>query len=109
MAIMTHEFSHFPERIYDLHNFLNVANAPSNTIDIIVQIKSYVASGYYSEAEKLLEDNKKTLEQYWVDADTFNAIEEEIRNLEIYAKSTHQAYYYQDDMPDAVKGDVWIG
>lgn len=107
--VMTHEYSHFPERIYALHNFLNVANAPSNILDIIVEIKTDVASGYYSEAEKLLEENKDKLSPYWVDADTINAFEEELRNLEIYAKSTHQAYYYQDEVPDAVKGDVWIG
>lgn len=109
MARMTHEFSHFPERIYALHNFLNVANAPDSTLDVIVQIKSYVTLGLYSEAEKLLEDNKDILSQYWVDADIINAIEEEIRNLEIYAKSKHQAYYYQTETPDAMEGDVWIG
>lgn len=108
MATMTHEFSRFPEQTYALHNFLNVVNAPDSTLDIIVKIKSYVASGLYSEAETLLEDNKETLAQYWVDADVINAIEEEIRNLEIYTRSTHQAYYYQDEEPDATEGDVWI-
>ena len=108
MATMTHEFSRFPEQTYALHNFLNVANAPDSLLDIIVQIKSLVASGSYSEAEKLLEDNKESLAQYWIDADVINAIEEEIRNLEIYSRSTHQAYYYQDEEPDATEGDVWI-
>lgn len=105
---MTHEYSHFPQRTYSLHNFLNVANAPSNILDIIVRIKSLVASGLYAEAEALLEENKDELVQYWIDADIINAIEEEMRNLEIYARSTHQAYYYQDEEPDAVEGDVWI-
>ena len=108
MATMTHEYSHFPERTYSLHEFLNVANAPNSTLDIIVQIKSYVAMGMYSEAESLLEQNKELLSQYWIDADIMNAIEEEIRNLEIYTRSTHQAYYYQEEEPDAVEGDVWI-
>ncbi len=105
---MTHEFSRFPEQTYALHEFLNVANAPDSTLDIIVQIKQYVSSGLYSEAEQLLENNKELLAQYWVDADVINAIEEEIRNLEIYARSTHQAYYYQSEEPDASEGDVWI-
>ena len=109
MSTMTHEFSRFPEQTYLLHNFNNVANAPSNVLDIIVKIKSLVISGLYSEAEQLLEDKKEVLSQYWVDADVINAIEEEIRNLEIYARSRHQAYYYQDEEPDAVEGDVWIG
>lgn len=108
MATMTHEFSRFPEQTYALHNFLNVANAPDNVLDTIVQIKTLVANGSYSEAENLLDTNKEELAQYWVDADVINAIEEEIRNLEIYARSTHQAYYYQENEPDATEGDVWI-
>ena len=108
MATMTHEFSRFPEQTYALHEFKNVANAPDSTLDIIVQIKQYVASGLYNEAEQLLENNKEALSQYWVDADVINAIEEEIRNLEIYTRSTHQAYYYQEEEPDASEGDVWI-
>ena len=108
MAVMTHEFSRFPQQTYALHHFENVANAPNNVLDVIVQIKTYVLNGKYTEAEQLLEDNKAALEQYWVDADVINAIEEEIRNLEIYTRSTHQAYYYQDEEPDATEGDVWI-
>ena len=108
MASMTHEFSRFPEQTYALHNFLNVAVAPDNLLDIIVEIKTYVANGAYADAERLLDEHKEELAQYWIDADVINAIEEEIRNLEIYARSTHQAYYYQDEEPDATEGDVWI-
>lgn len=108
MAIMTHEYSDFPNRVYNLHHFENVANAPSDVIAVITEIKSLVESGSYSAAVNLLENNKSILSQYWIDADNINAIEEEIRNLEIYAKSQKQAYYYQEEEPDAVEGDVWI-
>ena len=108
MAVMTHEYSDFPSKVYNLHDFQNVATAPMDVIDTITQIKTYVASGNYSAAVELLKNRKSTLSPYWIDADTINAIEEEIRNLEIYAKSQKQAYYYQDDEPDAVEGDVWI-
>lgn len=108
MATMTHEFSRFPQQTYALHRFENVANAPNTVLDIIVQIKAFVINGQYAEAEALLENNKEALQQYWIDADVINAIEEEIRNLEIYSRSTHQAYYYQLEEPDASEGDVWI-
>lgn len=108
MAVMTHEYSDFPTKVYNLHHFDNVANAPADVIAIITSIKSLIANGQYSAAVQLLENNKSTLSPYWIDAELINAIEEEIRNLEIYAKSQKQAYYYQDDEPDAVEGDVWI-
>lgn len=108
MAVMTHEYSDFPERVYNLHHFENVANAPSDVIAVISEIKELIAAGSYSAAVALLENNKSILSRFWIDADNINAIEEEIRNLEIYAKSQKQAYYYQDDEPDAVEGDVWI-
>lgn len=108
MAVMTHEYSDFPNRVYNLHHFENVANAPSDVIEVITEIKSLVESGSYAAAVNLLENNKSILSRYWIDADNINAIEEEIRNLEIYAKSQKQAYYYQEEEPDAVEGDVWI-
>lgn len=108
MTAMTHEYSDFPNRVYALHNFENVASAPNDVIQIITNIKSLVAEGSFSAAVALLENNKSILSPYWIDAEIINAIEEEIRNLEIYAKSQKQAYYYQDDEPDAIEGDVWI-
>ena len=108
MAEMTHEYSDFPSRVYTLHNFENVASAPNDVISVIESIKALVAEGSYTAAVALLENNKSILSPYWIDADVINAIEEEIRNLEIYGKAQKQAYYYQDDEPDAVEGDVWI-
>ena len=108
MAVMTHEFSRFPERLYTLHDFENVADAPSSVMAIIAEIKKLVTEGKYEDATTKLEENKSTLTRYWIDADIVNAIEEEIRNLEIYARSIHQAYYCQSEKPDANEGDVWI-
>lgn len=108
MAVMTHEYSNFPDQVYNLHHFENVANAPSDVISVITEIKNLISEGSYSAAVALLENRKNILSPYWIDADNINAIEEEIRNLEIYAKSQKQAYYYQEDEPDATEGDVWI-
>ena len=42
--------------------------------------------------------------------DAINAIDEETRNLEIYAKSKKQSIFYQNDMPESAEfSDVWIG
>lgn len=106
---MTHEYSRFPDSLYTLHNFENVADAPSVVIDKIKEIKRLVTEGKYAEAASQLEQYKSMLSRYWIDADIVNAIEEEIRNLEVYAKSIHQAYYCQIEKPDANEGDVWIG
>ena len=106
---MTHEYSLFPDRVYTLHNFKNVADAPSEVVSIISDIKANVTAGKYSDAALLLQEYKSMLSPYWIDADIVNAIEEEVRNLEIYARGEKQSYYYQDNEPDALEGDVWIG
>lgn len=109
MAVMTHEYSRFPDSLYTLHDFENVADAPSTVVGEISKIKSLVTEGEYADAAAELKKNKQMLSRYWIDADIVNAIEEEIRNLEVYAKSIHQAYYCQSEKPDANEGDVWIG
>ncbi len=109
MAKYSKEFSKFPEQVFTLHNFKNVADAPTEVISIIQKIKSAVASGAYSEAAQLLSKNKAVIAEYWIDADNINALEEEIYNLELYAKQSVQMHYYCDDEPSGVEGDVWIG
>ena len=64
MAVMTHEYSDFPERVYNLHHFENVANAPSDVIAVISEIKELIAAGSYSAAVALLENNKSILSRF---------------------------------------------
>ena len=108
MAHMTNEFSHFPEQIYDLHNFLDLKDAPESINIIVNQIKRYEAAGKFAEAAALLNDSRTALKPYFIDADVINAMEEELRNLEIYTKRKKQTIYYQNSEPDGVAGDVWI-
>ena len=109
MAVITHEYSKFPTHTYTLHNFLNVGDAPESILNIISNIKTMISRGQYNTAATLFAENKTSLANYYIDSSIVNAIEEEIRNLEIYAKSQQQAYYYGENEPDCNVGDVWIG
>lgn len=108
MSKFLHEFSKFPEQLYTPHNFKNVADAPPEVINIIQLIKSAVQAGSYSKASQLLTENKTLIAPYWIDADMINALEEEIYNMELYAKKETQCHYYCEDEPNGIEGDVWI-
>lgn len=109
MAVLTHEYSNFPAQTYSLHNFLNVAEAPESVVTVISNIKELISKGHYNAAAQLFSENKTVLANYYIDSSVINAIEEEIRNLEIYAKQQQQAYYYSEEEPNCNIGDVWIG
>ena len=104
-----HEYSKFPEQTYVPHNFKNVHEAPAEIQAVISMIKDAIASGNTAKASRLLSENKLLISEYFIDADIINALEEEIYNLEIYAKSSVQALYYCTNKPVAGNGDVWIG
>lgn len=107
MASMTHEYSNFPESYITLHNYQDVTDQIGALIN---QIKTLQASGNYVQAQRVIEQNKNVLAQYVITTDAINAIEEETRNVEIYAKQKKQQVYYQDDEPDTeTVGDIWIG
>lgn len=110
MAIYTHEAGAiFPNGIIELTNF---KNADSSVASLIKQIKDYQAAGNYSAAQTLIDNNKNTLKQYIFDTAHVNRYVEEIRNLEIYSKTSRQQIYYQQNAPSTTfldKDDVWIG
>lgn len=109
MAEMTHEYSRFPDRVYTLHNFRDVKDAPDTILAIIQNIKSLEISGQYNAAAQMVAQNSQSLSQYLIDAETVNAMDEEIRNLEIFSKHQIQTLFYQEAEPDCVAGDAWIG
>lgn len=108
MAEMTHEYSNFPETLYSVHNFFDLDDAPINVASTIVQIKNLILNQNYQAASQLLWENKDVLSKYMIDARFINALEEEIRNLEIYTQTRVQGLFYQEREPDGVAGDVWI-
>ncbi len=109
MAVMTHEYSSFPDRVYTPHKFKDVSKAPSSIQLTITNIKTHIANGDYSSAAALLQKSKNDLMPYYIDSEVINMIEEEIRNLEIHSKKQRQFHYTSDLEPDCVAGDVWIG
>lgn len=108
MGTYTHEYSEFPNRMYSVHNFLDLKDAPQNVLDVVMQIKTHILNNEYSAAAELLNQYKSMLASYMVDATYLNTIDEELRNLEIYTKTKKQSLYYQEEKPAGVVGDIWI-
>jgi hypothetical protein len=108
MANYTHEYSAFPAQNLTRHNFKDVDDSIAS---IINQIKILKANGEYDRAAEYIEANKSTLGPYVLGSEYLNTIDEETRNVEIYAKSKKQQIFYQDDEPGetANTNDVWLG
>lgn len=107
MATYTNQYSNFPNELYSLHEFKDADNTVSADINII---KNYMKSGNYRAAQEYMATHKSTLEKYTLSAEIINMIEEELRNIEIYAWSKKQAVFFMDDAPpNAEINDVWIG
>lgn len=103
----THEYSNFPTELYVLHNYKDADDSIGHLINTI---KGYMKSGNYSQAKYYVEQNKEILAPYMINAETINGLEEEIRNLEIFARTRQQCVFYDDNEPEEVEfGDVWIG
>lgn len=85
-------------------------DADDTIASIINQIKTLQEEGEYSKAAAYIEANKSTLGQYVLGAEYLNTIDEETRNIEIYAMAKKQQIYYQDDEPDGYSSiqDVWL-
>lgn len=102
----THEYSNFPDTLYSFHNY---QDADDSIAPLINQIKDYMASGNYDQAKYFIEQNKDALAPYVLNMETMNALEEEIRNLEIYAMTKQQSIYISATEPEEPEvNDVWI-
>ena len=106
MSSYESEFSNFPEKKISLHNFKNIDD---NLASIINDINNLRAQGLYNQAQRIIENNKDVLSQYVVDMLIFRTWEEEIYNTQKYAKQQQQSIYFEDNEPDCIEGDVWIG
>lgn len=108
MSSYTNEYSNFPDEILTRHEFLD---ADDSIASIIEQIKTLKAAGSYSQAATYIENHKDELGQYVLGNEYLNTIDEETRNVEIYAKAKKQQIYYTDSEPDddPYIGDVWLG
>ena len=107
MAYYTNEYSNFPYELMSLHNFKDVDDSIGSVIN---QIKILQSQGKYDKVNEIIQSNKDTLVQYCFGAELINRLDEEIRNLEIYAISKKQSIYYLEEEPEwATTLDVWIG
>lgn len=107
MASYTHEYSNFPSTIMEKSHYKDVDNTVAGLIN---QLKVFQQNKDYNSVVLLIAQNP-SLKQYIIGADAFNKLAEEIRNAQIYAKTTKQTIYIQDkdNIPvSAIDGDVWI-
>ncbi len=105
MAEFTHEYSQFPNKIWERRYFKDVDDSIA---EVINQIKNLQSQGLYNQAQRIIEQNKDVLGKYIIDTEYLNAVDEETINLEKYAKQQKQSIYFQEDEPDGVLNDVWI-
>lgn len=106
MSIYEREFSKFPEQKITLHNFKNIDD---NLASIINEINTLRSQGLYNQASRVIANNKDVLGQYVADATTFRTWEEEIYNTQKYARQQQQSIYFDEEEPDCIEGDVWLG
>jgi len=106
MTEYENEFSNFPLKKITRHNFKNIDD---NIASIINQINALRSRGLYNQASRIIQNNSDILGQYIVDAITFRTWEEEIYNTQKYAKQQQQSIYFDEDEPDCIEGDVWVG
>lgn len=111
MAKMTNEYSRFPNQLLATHTFRDVDDYVASQIQ---QVKALQAQGRYADAAALVktlyDQYGNPLSDYVINAEYANAIDEETRNLEIYAMRSKQCIYYAPVEPQtAMTEDVWIG
>ena len=118
------EYSNFPTSKIALHHFKNIDDTEitytnsagdsvtETAIELITRINTLRQSSNSSdkiEAANLINAVGDALIPYIVDAETFNRLEQEIYNTQIYAKTTFQSIHFGSEAPDCTENDVWIG
>ena len=102
----TNEYSKLPLQIMERHYYKDVDNSIANEVN---QIKFLESQGKYDQITEIIA-GRPDLKQYIIGSDAINAIDEETRNLEIFAKAKKQQIYYENEEPEfAVEQDIWIG
>lgn len=109
MANYTYESgASFPANgVMTLTHYLDATNEIASAIN---QIKQWQNAGDYNSIVGYLRTNPG-LKKYILSAEAINKIEEETRNVEIFARQNKQQIFYQDTDPvdNMVYGDIWIG
>lgn len=107
MAQYENEFTNFPKKLIERHNYKNVDDTIAPLIN---QINALRSQGLYAQAATIIQTNKDILVPYIIDAVTFRMLEEEIYNTQKYAKQIQQSVFFEDEEPDyCEEDDVWLG
>lgn len=107
MVQITNEYSNFPSRVLEKHNFKDVDNIAAPLVN---QVKNLQSQGKYNEAAAIINQNAALLKQYIIDTPLINKLIEEIRNAQIYAVQQKQSVFISDTEPlSCVNDDIWIG
>ena len=85
----TNEYSSLPYKIMERHYYKDIDNSVANEVN---QIKELQAQQQYDKVNEILA-NRPDLKQYVMGSDGINGIDEETRNLEIFAMSKKQQIY----------------
>ena len=104
MAGYTHEYSNFPNEIMDKKTYRNVTDKDATLINMI---KNFESTGDYVSAANIIATNP-SIKECMIDNTDFNALLEQIRNTQIFAKSVKQGIYYQEAPLSPIDGDVFI-
>lgn len=99
------EFSSFPEKKIELHNYKNITSEVSN---IIKEIDKCRKNKDYAKAQELIKENASVLKPYIFDATRYRTLEEEIYNTHVYAKQNPQKVCFGLTGKDCSYNDVWI-
>lgn len=102
----TNIHSNFPASIMERTSFKDITPEVASKIAFV---ESLIANNDIASANKHIEEYE--LEDYFINADSFNWAFEEIRNTQIYAKTKGQQVIYVDsinDLPSApANGDIY--
>ena len=102
------EYSKFPNKLFDVGEFLDLKNAPDKLMAAVMSIKADIANGNYSSAAKTLNLNKNELKHYFVDSSYINYLDEELCELEKYVQTSGQQTVYSIEQPSCNENDSWI-
>lgn len=109
MAYSNNFGSTLPRLIMQRHEYRDADNTVADAINTIKHLQGI---GRYDEAAEEIKAFKEAgldLDKYILSMKALNYLDEETRNLEIYAKEYSQQIFYEEDYPeDAMTNDVWI-
>lgn len=109
MADYTNNYgSEFPNVIMTQQQFKDLDDSCAT---IVNEFNALISDKKYSEAQALVAANPDLLKNRFLTASVINWLFEEIRNAQVFAKTTQQSIYetYDGSEPQANVEDSWIG